>query len=78
MTQTPPYRPIVLKVVDNRDGSSNVTISTANYGQATVVVRNDQLDTPETQQLYEHAANLGTTAYSATRRSRRDEQRQGG
>lgn len=75
---TPLYQPIVLQAVDNGDGSSNVTISTANYGQATVVVRNDQLNTPETRQLYEHAANLGTTAYSAVRRSRRDQQRQGG
>lgn len=73
-----PIRAVVLKTVDNNDGSSTVTIGTSAYGQATVIVRNDQLATPETQLLYDHVANLDQTAYTAVRQSRRDQQRHGG
>lgn len=71
-------RPVLLATRDNGDGTSMVTLGTAAYGQASVTVRNDQLDTPEVWDLYEHVANLDQTAYTAVRRSRRDEKRQGG
>ena len=67
-------KPLVLKVEDQGDGTSVVTVATVDHRQATVVVPNDALNLPEVEHLYAHVADMGQNAYTARRVSRRDEQ----
>lgn len=67
----------VLSAVDNGDGTHTVTVATVTYGQAVVTVPTAALDAPETQQLYDHVADMGRNALTAVRRSGRDRRRIG-
>ena len=68
----------VLSRVSNGDGTTTVTVNTANWGQGQVIVDDAALDDPATEALLDHVANIHETAYTAVRRSRRDAQRYGG
>lgn len=65
----------VLKVTDNHDGTSTVEVGTVTWGQAQVVVPTHMLGTDAVEQLYDHAADMGVSAYTTPRVSRRDERR---
>ena len=67
-------KPQILKVEDQGDGTSVVTIGTVDFRQATVVVPNESLGLPEVEALYAHVADMGNNAYTARRVSRRDQQ----
>lgn len=72
------FVPIILSTVDNGDGTSNVTIATANYSTGVAIVRNDIVGTVAAWPLLEHVARLTDPDYHPLRQSRRDQQARGG
>lgn len=68
-------KPLILRTIPNDDGVTEVHVGTADYGSAAVHVAPGMENHPDIGALYEHVQNLGTTAYTAVRKSRRDEQR---
>ena len=66
---------LVLGTEDQGDGHTVVTVATSRYGQARVMVAPGMLDHPDIGALYAHVEDMEHTAFTARRRSRRDERR---